>query len=191
MRLRDLLPNLPHEGPPVPRFLFPKEEGGQDTGERERSSRIIAGETSAHLRPSSHNELVTKQETIAYQNRELAKVLLVLEGHLNQGCKIAGKPCDCCVKHPLELEKLIEEVLTMTSAPVYQDTLQFAHEVEQKTSVPAVKSGKYAAQYPVLAQHARDLRKRIMVLDGGSPGRLTKGQIREALARVSVARVSE
>ena len=40
---------------------------------------------------------VTTEETIAYQKREIGKELLLLEKHLQQRCKIAGKACDCCL----------------------------------------------------------------------------------------------
>ena len=57
--------------------------------------------------PAGSVSSVTTEETIAYQNRELAKTLLVLETHLSQGCEIAGKVCDCCSpKHPMEMQKL-------------------------------------------------------------------------------------
>ena len=106
---------------------------------------------------------VTTQETIAYQNRELSKVLLALETHLSQGCRIAGKACDCCSgRHPLELEKLSEEALSMTSNEVYHDIIQFAREVDQKANVAALNSRQYDSEYPILAIRARNLRKHIM-----------------------------
>ncbi len=40
---------------------------------------------------------VSDAETIAYQDRELGKALLLMELHLQQGCKINGIPCDCCL----------------------------------------------------------------------------------------------
>jgi len=40
---------------------------------------------------------VSDAETIAYQNRELGKALLLMELHLQQKCKINGTPCDCCL----------------------------------------------------------------------------------------------
>ena len=124
---------------------------------------------------------VTTQETIAYQNRELSKVLLALETHLSQGCRIAGKACDCCSpKHPLELEKLSEEVLTMTDNPIYHKIIQFAHEVARKANVRAIESGRYESEYPILAIQARDLRKRIMALGKAQTalGMIQRGELK-------------
>ena len=106
---------------------------------------------------------VTTPETIAYQNRELAKSLLALESHLSQGCRIFGKPCDCCSgRHPLELEKLSEEARSMSSDPVYAEVIAFAREVEMKANTQAVASGQYEGDYPGMAAHARRLRKRLV-----------------------------
>lgn len=109
---------------------------------------------------------VTTDETVAYQNRELAKSLLVLERHLSQGCAIAtarGKiACDCCSgRHPLELEKLSEEAQAMSAKPVYSQVIRFAREVEQKANVEAVRSGKYDTEYREMAREARALRKEL------------------------------
>ena len=151
MRPRDLLPNLPHEGPPIPRFLTP----GFSREEHEEKRKEVK---TPHARLSP----VTTEETIEYQNRELSKVLLALETHLAQGCKIAGKPCDCCSgRHPLELEKLSEEALSMTDNAIYQDIIEFAHEVDQKANVAALESGEYDDDYPLLSIRARDIRKQL------------------------------
>lgn len=148
MKPRDLLPNLPHEGPPIPRFLMrPADEN-------------IPKEESRH---EHRHEQVTTQQTIDYQNRELAKTLLALETHLSQGCRIDGMPCDCCSgRHPLELEKLSEEALSMNADPVYHRIIELANEIERKANVEAIRSGEYTDEYPQLAVKARQLRKQVM-----------------------------
>ncbi len=65
------------------------------------------------------NEIVTATasakvstfETITYQQREIGKELLLLEKHFQQQCKIGGKACDCCEKHPITIEALVQETL--------------------------------------------------------------------------------
>lgn len=47
--------------------------------------------------PAPATKKVTTEETIRYQRREIGKELLLLEKHMQQGCKIEGKACDCCL----------------------------------------------------------------------------------------------
>ena len=56
---------------------------------------------------------VSTEETVNYQRRELVKELTLLEGHLQQGCKINNKGCDCCEKHPIKIEGLAQETAGM------------------------------------------------------------------------------
>ena len=53
---------------------------------------------SASLAPEEQGTYgVSDAETVAYQDRELGKALLLMELHLQQRCKINGIPCDCCL----------------------------------------------------------------------------------------------
>jgi len=105
---------------------------------------------------------VSDEETIAYQNRELGKALLLLELHFQQKCKINGVPCDCCEKHPMAIEALAEEALGMTGDPQYNEILDWTKRVTPMTTTDASTSGEYDEMYPQLAQEARGFRKRLM-----------------------------
>ncbi|MGQ9545931.1 MAG: hypothetical protein ACUVTR_02030 [Dehalococcoidia bacterium] len=106
---------------------------------------------------------LTTEETIRYQKREITKQLLLLENHLQQGCKIGGKPCDCCAKHPIIIEALALETAGMTPDPVFKELADWAQAIAPMTSQAASASGKYDREYPKLAIKARDFRKAIMV----------------------------
>jgi hypothetical protein len=108
---------------------------------------------------------VTTEETIAYQRRELAKELTLLEGHLSQGCKINNKACDCCEKHPIKIEGLALETAGMTPDPVYKRLASWVQEISPIITEEAAASGSYEGQYPQLAIQARDFRKTIMGSD--------------------------
>lgn len=125
------------------------------------SSSVIASQEVAGSSPPLRSP-VTTEETIAYQRRELGKELVLLEKHLQQKCKIAGKPCDCCQKHPLIIEALAQETLGMTADPLFDETAQWARQVSPLTTEAASASGTYDQRYPQLAVEARRLRKRIM-----------------------------
>jgi hypothetical protein len=66
---------------------------------------------------------VSTEDTIGYQKKEIGKELLLLEKHLQQGCKINGVACDCCEKHPLAIEALAGETLGMTGADIYNEIM--------------------------------------------------------------------
>jgi len=105
---------------------------------------------------------VTTEETIAYQRREIIKELSLLEGHLLQGCKISGKACDCCEKHPIKLEGLAQETMGITPDPAFSAVAQWANGIAPVTTEAASASGKYDKEYPKMALRARELRKSIM-----------------------------
>lgn len=106
--------------------------------------------------------MVTDEETIAYQKRELSKEILLLEKHLQQKCKILNKACDCCSKHLLPIEGLAQEALGMTGDSLYSEVQSWVRSITPVTTTEASASGHYDEQYPQLAVEARALRKRIM-----------------------------
>jgi hypothetical protein len=115
---------------------------------------------------------ITTEQTISYQKRELAKELLLLEGHLEQGCKINGEACDCCAKHPIKIEGLALETTGMSKDPVFSKLAAWARMISPMTGQAASASGEYDKQYPELAMEAREFRKAMMaqeVKDGQVP----------------------
>jgi len=110
-------------------------------------------------------ERVTTDETVQYQRREIAKELILLEGHLQQGCRINSKPCNCCEKHPIKLEGLAQETAGMTPEPVFRELADWIKTISPMTSEAAAASGKYDAEYPGLAMRAREFRKAIMPVE--------------------------
>jgi len=115
--------------------------------------------------PVSKPAGVTTEATIRYQKRELVKELILLEGHLQQGCKIGGEACDCCFKHPIKIEGLAQETAGMSPDPVYRELSDWVNEISPKTTADAAASGKYDDQYPKMAVQAREFRKAIMSTD--------------------------
>ena len=61
------------------------------------TKRALGGSATAGMVKKEDMTKVTTEETVAYQKREMGKELLLLEKHLQQKCKIAGKACDCCL----------------------------------------------------------------------------------------------
>lgn len=115
--------------------------------------------------------VVSSKETVDYQNREIGKLLLRMERHLAQKMRINGVACDCgAPKHLLDLEGMTEETVPMVDEPaVYYRVLDWIKIVGPKTTLAAVKSGRYENDYPVHSHEARDLRKEIVgTLDAGA-----------------------
>ena len=112
---------------------------------------------------------VSTKDTVAYQNRELVKEMLLLEAHLQQGCKIGGVACDCCSKHPITIEALAHETSGMTGRPVYTKVAEWARKVGPITTSEASASGTYDEEYPKVAVELRGIRKELMaeMIGGG------------------------
>ena len=105
---------------------------------------------------------VSDADTIAYQDRELGKALLLMELHLQQKCKINGIPCDCCSKHYMAIEALAEEAFGMTGDARYSTIIAWTKKVTPMSTTEASTSGDYDEEYPELAQEARRFRKNLM-----------------------------
>jgi hypothetical protein len=103
-------------------------EGSPGDGEAAEASgggkgRKFEGEVEGvRTKPTSGSEImsgqVTNKEVEAYQRREIGKNLLLLQNHFQQGCKIPDKDgvprgCDCCVRHPMEIEALAQETIAI------------------------------------------------------------------------------
>lgn len=159
-RLKDLQEILseshakPTEAPPEEPIEKPHEEAEQGYLEPRRQR--------VHL-PEPRGELST-EETVAYQNREIGKLLLRMERHYAQKLRINGVPCDCgSQKHLLDLESLCEETIPMVDNPnVYYSIIDWTREVAPKSTDEAAKSGQYDNEYPAFSRQARDFRKEII-----------------------------
>ena len=134
---------------------------------------------------------VTTEETIAYQKRELGKELLLLEKHLREGCRIpptTGEPCDCCSpKHTVTIEALALETYGITGDPIYQDLAKWAEEIERKTTIPEIESGRH--NYGGDAVQARGYRKKL--LGSESLGALLSSSERNQIAERATKMVEE
>lgn len=109
--------------------------------------------------PGMGKPKVSTEATIAHQNKEIRKHALLLEGHLQQKCKIGGIACDCCEKHPIIILGLAEEAIGMVDNPIYYQIMAWCQKVEPITTEAASASGQYDDLYPQLAIELRDLRK--------------------------------
>ena len=107
---------------------------------------------------------LSTEATVAYENREIGKLLLRMERHYAQRLRVNGIPCDCgSSKHLLDLESLSEETIPMVTNPqVYYQVIEWIKKVGPTSTDEAAKSGHYDEEYPVFARQARDFRKEII-----------------------------
>ena len=118
-----------------------------------------------HLEPKPASiSAVSTAETVAYQNREIGKVLLQMERHAAQKFTIAGKKCDCGQsRHLLDLESLAEETLSMVDNPdIYNRIIDYVKDVGPKVTVEALNTGMYDGEFPSFVTRARSLRKELI-----------------------------
>ncbi|MDD4986053.1 MAG: hypothetical protein PHQ43_09730 [Dehalococcoidales bacterium] len=107
---------------------------------------------------------VSDAETVAYQEREIAKLLLRMERHYAQRMRIGGRACDCGAgKHLLDIEAMVEETIPMVEEPdVYYRLLEWVKKVGPASTTEAAQSGRFDSVYPIFSREARDFRKEIM-----------------------------
>ena len=136
---------------------------------------------------------LTNEEILTYQNREIGKELWLLERHLAQGCRISGKPCDCCQKHTF-LEALAQETIPIASRigqPIdpYEKLISWVNQNKHKFTEDAVGSGLYDSEYAVLAGQASLLRKEITGSE--AVGALLSNSEREAVKGRVMERITQ
>lgn len=138
------------------------EETLGETSEKAGEGYLEPRRQKVHLAPKESG--LSTKETVAYQNREIAKNLLTLERHYAQKLRINGIPCDCgSSRHLLAIESLAEETISMVDNPdAYYLIIEWVGEVGPKSTDEAAKSGKYDNEYPNFARQARDFRKEII-----------------------------
>lgn len=109
-------------------------------------------------------ELPTSEETTIELKRRLRRELNKLESDLVGGLKIAERPCDCLDdKHAdIILAKTEELIPQDPSNLVYQEIVQWVKDNEHKGTIEAIQSGRYAADYPYMANEIKNFRKRVM-----------------------------
>lgn len=105
---------------------------------------------------------VSDEQVIKYQYKSVRAELMLMQKHLREGCKIDGTACDCCEKHPEQLEALALESYGMTAHPVFAQVAEWARKIQPITTEEASKSGQYDQAYPQLALEARELIKTLM-----------------------------
>ncbi|GAI76418.1 unnamed protein product, partial [marine sediment metagenome] len=102
--------------------------------------------------------------------RRLAKECYKTELDLANGLLTNGKPCDCLNdKHALFFESICEELIPLDPQnPIYREILGWVKAALPKATPEAISSGRYDAEYPLMASQMRDFRKRLT----GSTSRL-------------------
>lgn len=115
-----------------------------------------------HQLSAQRRKGVTDEQTIRYQYKSVRAELMLLQKHLREGCAIEGVACDCCEKHPEQLEALALESFGMTADPVFVDVANWARKIQPITTEEASESGQYSEVYPGLALEARELIKTLM-----------------------------
>ena len=100
-------------------------------------------------------------ETVAELRGQLVKELYRMELDLTRGGRIAGKPCDCLVKHGLMgLPAITEELVPMDPDPLYGEIISWSQ--EHAPEFNPVNIPQYSPEhYRALAGHVRDFRKRL------------------------------
>jgi len=138
--------------------------------------RIAASPQAAHvtlLAPMSEEatlDLPTTAETIEVLKKRLASELYQLQHDLLDGGRIAGKPCDCLVKHTeLGLLPMAKELAGMTNEPVGHDIIAWAHQNLPRMTPQVIAGGEWDEWYRKEAVlQVREFRKRLLGTESAS-----------------------
>ncbi|MFA5391742.1 MAG: hypothetical protein WC331_10010 [Candidatus Omnitrophota bacterium] len=107
-------------------------------------------------------EMPTTAETIAMLKDRLGKELYRIELDLQNGGRIAGRPCDCLSKkHRLGIEATAEELMSYERSPVYGQIVAWLDE-HAPSFDPKVIAKTPASYYQQLTPDVRDFRKQVM-----------------------------
>ena len=123
---------------------------------------LVPRDEKVHVEPPP-SDGVSLEDTVAYQNREIGKLLLRMERHCVQGFRINGVPCDCGQsKHLLDLESLSEETIPMVDNPDnYYQIINVGRELGPKCGTVEALT-RYESEFPGYSQRYRDLRKEVI-----------------------------
>ncbi len=119
----------------------------------------VAGETGG---------MVSTEDTVKTLRRRLGRELYQLQADVQDGCRIAGKPCDCCQKHvEFGVLPVVEELLTMETDAERRagltDLMAWGQANLARLSPAASASGEHTEWYQNEALLAvRALRKRAL-----------------------------
>jgi len=162
---------------PIERFIFDRRGDSLDRLEKRLKEQGLlnpATKSTVTISPAQTTALdipsdkprggLSREETTLYQNRELGKLLLLMEKHYAQKMRINGIPCDCgAPKHLLHMEALAEETIPMVSdSAIYYRLMDWIQKVGPKSTEGAALSGQYDEGYPQMSYQARDFRKEII-----------------------------
>ena len=105
--------------------------------------------------PALTSPQASAEEIFDYQKRELYGEMWLLEAHLSNGCRIAGKLCDCCSKHTIAVRKLARETQAMEQNPLWSEIAFFAEEIPFSAvcQVPGLSAHLRALPWPRTHSH--------------------------------------
>jgi len=134
------------------------------TAEPKKATEQVAVEDRPRVHIEQKEGDVSTAETVAYQNREISKLLLRMEGHCTQKFRLFGKICECgAAKHLLDLESLAEETVPMVdNSDIYYQIIELGKELGPKCLPEAVATLQYDDEFPGYARRYRDIRKRLI-----------------------------
>ena len=142
-------------GPPKP---FPAEP------EIPRAPGRIQGPPAPTVPSSSRPsiELASTSETVEELRRRLGKELYRLELDLENGGRIAGKPCDCLSKkHRFGLEATAEELMSYEHNPVHGQVIDWLNK-KAPTFEPEQIAKHDPEYYRAMIPEVRMMRKQVM-----------------------------
>lgn len=114
---------------------------------------------------------VSDSETLEYQIDHLLDELNLIEVHLSERGRIAGKPCDCIAKSARRIKAYAQETIPIASrqgkeTEIYSQMATWAAEMQEIGTEEAVASGGFDERYVTESGSASLLRKSLERMKG-------------------------
>lgn len=170
---------------PVERFLFPPRDSARELEkfaagvEAPVAKKETAAQEKTAITPQrpqgvalgGSSAVITREgvdaERLAWQDGIIRGELWLLEGHLKNKCIGCGGDLECCFKHCQNIVAAARETQSMTTAPLYQETVSLIEGVQPFVLPADVKAEKYVTYYPPMAVKVSKVRtqfdKRVML----------------------------
>jgi len=151
-------------------FLASLQEAETQKEPPKEQKTAVTPETSVGVAPGGSSGVITREgvdaERLAWQDGIIRGELWLLEGHLKNKCIGCGGDLECCFKHCQNIVAAARETQSMTTDPLYQETVSVIESVQPFVLPADIKAEKYVTYYPPMAVKVSKVRtqfdKRVM-----------------------------
>ncbi len=131
-------------------------------------------------------------ERLAWQDGIIRGELWLLEGHLKNNCIGCGEDISCCWKHSTNSIDVARETMSMTTDPLYPETVELAERIKPFVHPDDVRAAKYVDKYPAFVIQVSEIRTRFEArVMANARSEITLEEAKAEAARIAAERVQK